>query len=252
MWTKHIICTLLSSYFVISPLKWRKRTDRQTSACAVCTTSPTYPSSFTPQCSGIQHPLKSVVLPRQSAAHHQLLAFAPSITQHILQKKKTSTWYSQEYTNIYHSFLAHYKISYKSLQHIMYTLYPNTRRSHPGHRHSARHRLELPSSRSPPTPPVSRSAITRLWVVFQQEGASSSCEGTSFCYLKEAYRQSLAGIRSQSKVPASGSNLALLWGNSAKHQQGELSYTTAPAPTPSCSPPRLWFGSPSPRWKWKC
>lgn len=88
MWTKHIICTLLSSYFVISPLKWRKRTDRQTSACAVCTTSPTYPSSFTPQCSGIQHPLKSVVLPRQSAAHHQLLAFAPSITQHILQKKK--------------------------------------------------------------------------------------------------------------------------------------------------------------------
>lgn len=167
---------------------------------------------------------------------------------HTTEKKKTSTWYSQEYTNIYHSFLAHYKISYKSLQHIMYTLYPNTRRSHPGHRHSARHRLELPSSRSPPTPPVSRSAMTRLWVVVQQEGASSSCEGTSFCYLKEAYCQSLAGIRSQSKVPASGSNLALLWGNSAKHQQGELSYTTAPASTP-CSTPRLWFGSPTPKRK---
>lgn len=138
-------------------------TDRQTSACAVRTTSPTYPSSFTPQCSGIKHPLKSVVLPRQSAAHNQLFAFAPSITQHTL-KTKTSTWYSQEYTNIYHSFLAHYKISYKSLQHIMYIFYPNRRRSHPVHTDSISHRLELPSARSAllplrtRTPQVSRTA----------------------------------------------------------------------------------------------
>lgn len=77
-------------------------------AAPVRTTSPTYPSAFIPavlrhQCSSHKHPLKSVVLPRQSAAHNQLFIFAPSITQFILKKKK-STCYSQEYTNIYHSF----------------------------------------------------------------------------------------------------------------------------------------------------
>lgn len=166
MWTKYLIIKLLC-YFSFKMNS--KETDRQTSACAVCTTSPTYPSSFTPPCSGIKHPLKSVVLPRQSAARNQLLAFAPSGTQHIL-KKKTSTWYSQEYTNIYHSFLTHYKISYKSLQHIMYTLYPNTRRSHPAHADTA---SDIPGAavsplRSPPAPHssaagVSRSAINSLW-----------------------------------------------------------------------------------------
>lgn len=97
------------------------------------------PELIHPQCSGIKHPLKSVVLPRQSAAHNQLLVFAPSISQLILKKKKkkTSTWYSQEYTNIYHSFLAHYKISYKSLQHIMYKLYPNAGGAIPWHSDTA-------------------------------------------------------------------------------------------------------------------
>ena len=77
-------------------------------AVPVRTTSPTYPSSFIPavfrhQCSSHKHPLKSVVLLRQSAAHNQLFIFAPSITQFIVKKKK-STCYFQEYTNIYHSF----------------------------------------------------------------------------------------------------------------------------------------------------
>lgn len=62
-------------------------------AAPVCTTSPTYPSSFIPaifrhQCSSHKHPVKSVVLLRQSAAHNQLFIFAPSITQFILKKKK--------------------------------------------------------------------------------------------------------------------------------------------------------------------
>lgn len=51
-----------------------------------------------------RHPMKSVVLLRQSAAHNQLFIFAPSITQFILKKTKKSTCCSQEYTNIYHSF----------------------------------------------------------------------------------------------------------------------------------------------------
>lgn len=77
-------------------------------AAPVRTTSPTYPSPFIPavsrhQCSSHKHPVKSVVLLRQSAAHNQLVIFAPSITQFVLKKKK-STCYSQEYTNIYHSF----------------------------------------------------------------------------------------------------------------------------------------------------
>lgn len=63
----------------------------------VRTTSPTYPSSFTPQCSGIKHPLKSVVLLRQSAAHNQLLVFAPSITQLILKKKNKHLVFSGIY-----------------------------------------------------------------------------------------------------------------------------------------------------------
>lgn len=62
-------------------------------AAPMRTTSPTYPSSFIPavfrhQCSSQKHPLKSVVLLRQSAAHNQRLIFAPSITQFILKKKK--------------------------------------------------------------------------------------------------------------------------------------------------------------------
>lgn len=88
------------------------------------------------------------------------------------KEKKTSTCYSQEYTNIYHSFLAHYKISYKSLQHIMYKLYPSTWRSH----HEAHcltasvtawscPQLTPLSSRSAlwNTAGVSRSAINSLW-----------------------------------------------------------------------------------------
>lgn len=112
LWTKYLIIKLLCYFFLLKLIR-RKKTHPTTQlhhmkAAPVCTTSPMYPSSFIPaifrhQRSSHKHPVKSVVLLRQSAAHNQLFIFAPSITQFILKKKK-STCYSQEYTNIYHSF----------------------------------------------------------------------------------------------------------------------------------------------------
>lgn len=98
MWTKYLIIKLLCYFsFKISS----KETDRQApvphESSPVRTTSPTYPSSFTPQCSGIKHPLESVVLLRQSAAHNQLLVSAPSITQLILKKKNKHLVFSGIY-----------------------------------------------------------------------------------------------------------------------------------------------------------
>lgn len=148
------------------------------------TTSPTYPSSFTPQCSGIKHPLKSVVLPRQSAAHHQLLVFAPSITQLILKKKKKKNQAPGILRNI-QIFTTVFSLITKSVTKAYSTLCTNSRQKQggaiPWHSDTA---SMVSSLRSPPAPQLSRAVppINRLWAGFQQDGASSSCAGTSFCY----------------------------------------------------------------------
>lgn len=89
-----------------------------------------HPAVFRHQCSSHKHPMKSVVLLRQSAAHNQLFIFAPSITQSILKKTKKAPVVLRNIQIFTTVFIAHYKISYKSLQHIMYKFYPNTSRSH--------------------------------------------------------------------------------------------------------------------------
>lgn len=163
-------------------------------AAPVRTTSPAYPSPFTPQCPGIsvahKHPMKSVVLLRQSAAHHQLFNFAPSITQFILKKKK-STCYSQEYTNIYHSCRC-------SLQNQLQKLTAHYLQIQPRHIKELYHLAHCPPAsvitqrcaqlaplsllRSPPASNPRAGSHRVFASEFQQKGVSSSCEGTSFCF----------------------------------------------------------------------
>lgn len=147
--------TLLSSYFVISLLKLirRKQTNRQApvphEGGPVRTTSPTYPSSFTPQCSGIKHPLKSVVLLRQSAAHYQLLIFAPSITQLILKKKNKHLLFSGIYKYLPQFSRSLQNQLQKLTAHYVQTLPEYTEEPSRGTlSDSTSHRLELPSARS--------------------------------------------------------------------------------------------------------
>lgn len=111
LWTKYLIIKLLCYFFLLKLIrrKIRKRipTLPHENSPRAYNLSHVPQSSFITavlrhQCSSHKHSLKSVVLLRQSAAHNQLFIFAPSITQFILKKK--STCYSQEYTNIYHSF----------------------------------------------------------------------------------------------------------------------------------------------------
>lgn len=156
--------------------------------------------------------MKSVVLLRQSAAHHQLFNFAPSITQFILKKKKKSTCYSQEYTNIYHScpcslqnqlqkLTAHYlqilPRYIKELYHLAHCP-PASVITQCSAQLAALSLLRSPPASNPETPQVPRAGSYRVFALeFQQKGVSSSCEGTSFCFLKKAHHQSAAHAAKQ-------------------------------------------------------
>lgn len=145
--------TLLSSYFVISLLKLirRKQTDKHLcrTRAAPCVQPLPYPSSFTPQCSGIKHPLKSVVLLRQSAAHYQLLIFAPSITQLILKKKNKHLLFSGIYKYLPQFSRSLQNQLQKLTAHYVQTLPKYTEEPSRGTlSDSTSHRLELPSARS--------------------------------------------------------------------------------------------------------
>lgn len=154
-----------------------KETSSQTSACATRERPRVYnlshvPELIHPQRSGIKHPLKSVVLPRQSAAHNQLLVFAPSITQLILKKKKNKNQAPGILRNI-QIFTTVFPLITKSVTKAYSTLCTNSTQMHGGavawHSDTASmgHGLELLSARSSPPVPhssaegVSHSAINK-------------------------------------------------------------------------------------------
>lgn len=132
LWTKYLIVKLLCYFFLLKLIRKKKYQLRHMKAAPVRTTSPAYPSPFTPQCPGIsvahKHPVKSVVLLRQSAAHHQLFNFAPSITQFILKKKKKHLLFSGIYKYLPQLSL----LITKSVTKAYSTLFTNSTQIHKG------------------------------------------------------------------------------------------------------------------------
>lgn len=116
LWTKYLIIKLLCYFFLLKLIRMKKKgggghhtqttLPHESSPCAYSLSHVPefiHLAVFRHQCSCHKHPLKSVVLLRQSAAHNQLFIFC---TKHnsVHTKETKSTCYSQEYTNIYHSF----------------------------------------------------------------------------------------------------------------------------------------------------
>lgn len=248
MWTKYLIIKLLC-YFCVK-VNW-KETSSQTSACAAGERPRAYNLSHVPQ---LIHP---AVFRHQTSLEVSGSAETVSCTSsatrfctkhnstHTKEKKKKNQ--APGILRNIQIFTTVFSLITKSVTKAYSTLCTNSRQKQggaiPWHSDTA---SMVSSLRSPPAPQLSRAVppINRLWAGFQQDGASSSCAGTSFCYLQEAHRQSPADIGSQSKATANGLTCNCCGVTPTQHQRGGLR-------TSDCSHTFLFHSSTVPQWKRK-